>query len=121
MRRFLSIALSAAFLALGFSQSARADLIESKGHITFLRVHDLGTGYGPPTDYIDVEVVIQLDSLPGKAFGFQLRNDNYLPARQGMLDLLHDPDPERAQRAMGAMMQMVKLDINEMRSAAAGG
>ena len=90
MRRFFSIAISAALLALTVSQSARADLIESKGHITFLRVNDLGTGYGPRSDYIDVEVVIQLDSLPGKAFGFQLRNDNFLPARQGMLDLLRD-------------------------------
>ncbi len=88
--RFFSIAVSAAFLALSFSQTARADLIESKGHITFLRVNDLGTGYGSPSDYIDVEVVIQLDSLPGKAFGFQLRNDNFLPARQRMLDLLRD-------------------------------
>lgn len=39
---------------------------------------------------------------------------------EGMLDLLHDPDPERAQRAMGAIMEMVKLDINAMRKAAAG-
>ena len=80
----------AALLCLFLCPSASADLIESKGHITFLRVHDVGTGYGPPSDYIDVEVVIQLDSQPGKAFGFQLRNDNYLPARQGMLDLLRD-------------------------------
>ena len=90
MRHYFSIAIAAAFLAVCSSRSARADLIESKGHITFLRVHDLGTGYGPPSDYIDVEVVIQIDSLPGKAFGFQLRNDNFLPARQGMLDLLRD-------------------------------
>lgn len=90
MRRSFLIASLTALLALGFSHTASADLVESKGHITFLRVHDLGTGYGPPTDYIDVEVVIQLDSLPGQAFGFQLRNDNFRPARQGMLDLLRD-------------------------------
>jgi len=36
----------------------------------------------------------------------------------GMLDLLRDPDPKRAQRAMGAMMQQVKLDINAIRKAA---
>lgn len=90
MRRFFLAAFSVGLLSLLLCRSASADLIESKGHITFLRVHDVGTGYGPPTDYIDVEVVIQLDSLPGKAFGFQLRNDNYLPARQGMLDLLRE-------------------------------
>lgn len=39
---------------------------------------------------------------------------------EGMLDLFRDPDPKRAQRAMAAMMEMVKLDINAMRKAAAG-
>jgi len=90
MRRFFWRLFPAGLLLLMLCQSASADLLESKGHITFLRVHDVGTGYGPPTDYLDVEVVIQLDSQPGKAFGFQLRNDNFRPARQGMLDLLRD-------------------------------
>ncbi len=40
---------------------------------------------------------------------------------EGMLELFGDPDRERAQRAMAAMMEMVKLDINAMRKAAAGG
>ena len=65
-------------------------LLESSGRITFLRVHDVGTGFGPPTDSIDVEVVIKLDTMPNNAFGFQLRNDNNRPARSGMLDLLRD-------------------------------
>jgi len=65
-------------------------LLESSGRITFLRVHDVGTGFGPPTDFIDVEVVIKLDTKPNNAFGFQLRNDNSRPARAGMLDLLRD-------------------------------
>jgi hypothetical protein len=65
-------------------------LLESSGKLTYLRVHDVGTGYGPPADFIDVEVVIKIDSQPGKAFGFQLRNDNQRAARQGMLDLLRD-------------------------------
>lgn len=72
-----------------FCQTAAAQL-NASGKVTMLRVHDLGTGFGPPSDFIDVEVVIFLDSQPGKGFGFQLRNDNKLPARQGMLDLLRD-------------------------------
>ena len=40
---------------------------------------------------------------------------------EGMLELLGDPDRERAQRAMAAMMEMEKLDIDAMRKAAAGG
>lgn len=89
MRRLLAV-LVAAGLALISASPARADLLESKGRITFLRVHDVGTGFGPPTDFLDVEVVVQIDSQPGKSFGFQLRNDNNRPARQGMLDLLRD-------------------------------
>ena len=69
---------------------APADLLQATGKVTLLRVHDVGTKYGPPADQIDVEVVIWLDSQPGKAFGFQLRNDSSRPARQGMLDLLRD-------------------------------
>jgi predicted 3-demethylubiquinone-9 3-methyltransferase (glyoxalase superfamily) len=39
---------------------------------------------------------------------------------QGLGDLLGDPDRERAQRAMEAMLQMKKLDINELRRAFEG-
>jgi len=35
-------------------------------------------------------------------------------------ELLHDPDPQRARRAMEAMMQMVKLDIAALERAADG-
>lgn len=38
----------------------------------------------------------------------------------GMEDVLRDPDPDRARRAMTAMLQMVKLDIEAVRAAAAG-
>ena len=77
-------------LVLAILTAPAAAQVNASGKLTLLRVHDLGTGYGPPSDYIDVEVVIWLDSQPGKAFGFQLRNDQNLPARQGMLDLLRD-------------------------------
>ena len=65
-------------------------LLESSGRLTFLRAHDVGTGWGPPSDFIDVEVVCKLDALPKNAFGFQMRNDGNRPARAGMLDLLRD-------------------------------
>ena len=63
-------------------------LAEARGAITFLRVHDPGTGFGPPSDFIDV--VISLDTLPGRGFGFQLRADSEEEARHGMLGLLRD-------------------------------
>ena len=38
----------------------------------------------------------------------------------GMEELFSDPDPERAQRAMAAMLEMGKLDVAELRRAAEG-
>ena len=38
----------------------------------------------------------------------------------GMLDILNDPDPERAQRAMKAMFGMRKLDLAALQAAADG-
>jgi predicted 3-demethylubiquinone-9 3-methyltransferase (glyoxalase superfamily) len=37
-----------------------------------------------------------------------------------LAELLGDPDPARANRAMQAMLQMVKLDIAQLEAAAAG-
>src|ERR1700729_3615127 len=66
------------------------DLLEKTGKIIFLRAHDLGTKYGPPSDQLDVEAVFILNSLGEGAYGFQLRNDDNLPARQAMLSLLRE-------------------------------
>jgi hypothetical protein len=67
-----------------------ADLKNSQGKLTFLRVHDVGTGWGPPSDQLDVEVVFMLDSVPQGAFGFQLRTDANEPVREAMVGLLRD-------------------------------
>ena len=64
--------------------------INASGKLSLLRVHDLGTEYGPPGDAIDVEVVVQFEGRKADAFGFQLRDDANGPARRGMLDLLRD-------------------------------
>ena len=62
----------------------------AQGLVTLLRVHDVGTGYGPPDDQLDAEVVIQLDSEGPRAFGYQLRVDPNEAAHRGMLDVLRD-------------------------------
>jgi hypothetical protein len=67
-----------------------ADLRNSQGKLTFLRAHDVGTGWGPPSDQLDVEVVFILDSVPQGAFGFQLRTDANEPVREAMVGLLRD-------------------------------
>ena len=61
----------------------------ASGKLAFLRVHRLGSGFGPPSDFLDVEVVIGIKGAQG-AFGFTLRNDDNRFAHQGMLDLLRD-------------------------------
>ena len=58
------------------------------GHVTSILAHDVGSDSS--NDLTDVEVIVQLDTQPGKSFGFQLRNDKNRPARQGMFDLLRD-------------------------------
>jgi hypothetical protein len=90
MRSVGTLALSAALIGALCTAPLDAALIQSSGKITFLRVHDVGTGFGPPSDSIDVEVVVQLNTRPGESYGFQLRNDANRAARQGMLDLLRD-------------------------------
>ena len=86
VRRYLVMTL----VLLLVATAAEAGIEERRGRVTFLRVHDVGTKFGPPTDQIDVEVVVKLDSHPDEAYGFQLRNDAQGPARAGMLDLLRD-------------------------------
>lgn len=78
-----------ALMAISQSLSA-AQLRQASGKISFLRVHSLGSKWGPPQDQIDVEVVVKLKSQPDKAFGFQLRDDTHGPARRAMLDLIRD-------------------------------
>lgn len=62
----------------------------AEGKLTFLRVHELGTGYGPSDDFLDAEAIVKLDGVPDKSFGLALRADAQLPARRGMLHLLED-------------------------------
>jgi hypothetical protein len=67
-----------------------SNLLEKTGKLVFLRAHDLGTGYGPPNDALDVEAVFIINAIGDGAYGFQLRNDANLPARQAMFSLLRD-------------------------------
>jgi len=58
------------------------------GKLTLLRVHDVGTKFGPPGDQLDAEVIVRLDTEPGHSFGFQLRDDGHREVNEGMLDEL---------------------------------
>ncbi len=83
------IALFMAFLFI-LAVPATAAVYQATGYLTLFRIHDVGTGYGPGSDFLDAEVIIRLDTKPGEAFGFQLRDDANRAVRQAMLDLLRD-------------------------------
>ena len=61
---------------------------ETVGHITFLRAHELGGGYGKPPNFLDCEVIVLLAEEPLRAFGFKLRADAERPARWDMFEQL---------------------------------
>ena len=63
-------------------------LIETVGHISFLRAHELGSGYGKSPNFLDCEVIVILAEDPLFALGFQLRADANEPTRREMFDLL---------------------------------
>jgi len=65
-------------------------ILATTGSITMLRVHEIGSGFGPPTDFIDSEVVFQLTGKPGFTFGFELRADGRESSHRAILDLLRD-------------------------------
>ena len=65
-------------------------ILSIEGLITFLRAHDVGSGFGPASDAIDGEVIVRLDSDPDKAFGFTLRTDSDEEAHTGMFKILRD-------------------------------
>ncbi len=60
------------------------------GRVTMLRVNNLGTGYGGGNEWLDVEVVLTLDTAPTRAFGFQLRQDTDALVHTEMLEALQE-------------------------------
>jgi len=66
-------------------------LLNTSGKIKMLRVNEVGDRFGPPADFLEAEVIVQLEQQTGDAAsGFKLRVDSNQPVRQGMLDLLRD-------------------------------
>jgi hypothetical protein len=59
------------------------------GPVSYLRVHKVGTKYGPPQDQLDAEVIVKLKNVSG-AYGFQLRADSNQAVGEAMVALLSD-------------------------------
>ncbi len=56
-----------------YTGSPLGSVLAANGKINFLRLHDVGTSFGPPNDVLDAEAVVRLESRPGQYFGVQLR------------------------------------------------
>lgn len=63
-------------------------IFRAVGRIVQLRVHSLGTGYGPEHDPLDAEIVVMLDSTPSRAYGYPLRAGSRESVGRGVLDQL---------------------------------
>ncbi len=87
---YISLALSLFSIHLATPTHADAAYVQRSGALSLLRIHDVGTGYGPGSDFIDVEVVIAFRNESGKAYGFRMRNDTNAISHQAMLNLLRD-------------------------------
>jgi hypothetical protein len=64
--------------------------LSATGTPILLRAHELKSGFGPSTDYLDVEAIVQLDTEPGRFFGLELRGDTNEATNRGMFDQLRD-------------------------------
>ncbi len=60
----------------------------ASGRVSMLRVHEVGSGYGPDTDPTPGEVIVQLDTEPARTFGLPLRNDREEAVGVAQLELL---------------------------------
>jgi dTDP-glucose pyrophosphorylase len=78
-------------LLLGSYDVAQAQcrLLQTTGEVEWIRVNNVGTGFGPASDFIDGEVIFKLTN-GGNRYGFQLRNNANALVAQGGLSLLVD-------------------------------
>jgi hypothetical protein len=91
IRNTLSIvALLAAVMIATPQANAQTERRTFQGPLNFLRVHDVGSGFGAPGDVLNAEVIFSVATEPNRFFGFQLRNDQNALAHQAMLEVLRD-------------------------------
>ena len=63
-------------------------ILRAAGRVTFLRIQEVGSGWGSGANFLDVELVVRLDSQPEYAFGLQLRPGSQEYAALGAVDHL---------------------------------
>lgn len=81
--------LGAFFVAPYDVAQAQCQLFQTTGLVEWIRVNNVGTGYGPPSDFIDGEVIFKLTNENDR-YGFKLRDNPNALVAQGGLSLLEE-------------------------------
>jgi hypothetical protein len=89
------------------------DILAVEGIPTFLRVHEIGSGFGPTTARIEGELVVELDSLPGRYFGLSLRPSVTGPISTGVGEAVAE---EMWTTLRGAFERRGRLHVEYMRT-----
>lgn len=93
IQRIASLAMVVAGLGVfllgsyDIAQAQQCRLLQTTGTVEWIRVNDVGTGFGPADDFIDGEVIFKLTNGDNN-YGFQLRNNDNALVAQGGLSLL---------------------------------
>lgn len=65
------------------------EIVGVEGRIKMIRVHERGTGYGPPAHNLNEDCIVTLDTEPGVALGIDLTGGK-VPAGRKMFDQLRN-------------------------------
>jgi len=71
-------------------KSLIGQVLAVEGRLSFLRVNEVGAGFGDTADHLDAEVIVKLDTHSGESFGFKLRRDKNEKTHKRMLGVLRD-------------------------------
>lgn len=91
-------------------------ILQESGLLSFLRVHDVGTGFGAPGDELDAEVILRFDRPDSPALGCQLRRGRNEATHRSVLDQLREAfnndrtvtiDYRRTGRNSGELLRVV--------------
>ncbi len=73
-----------------FTDFPVGSFVHAEGRITLLRINLPGTKYGIPPNQLDAEVIIAIDSYPGRVFGLKLRANGYESSARAMFNTLRN-------------------------------
>ncbi|AFL82113.1 hypothetical protein Aeqsu_2660 [Aequorivita sublithincola DSM 14238] len=82
--------------------------LSAEGKINFLRLHNVGGGYGSGYDMLDAEVIVKIDSQTEMSFGMQLRKNENEKSALNMYRMLQ----KAFQQNENIMLEYVRKSIH---------